>query len=165
MNNCINEFALCLEEDEENYCTASGRCLFEEDIETVQSLSDAIDDYSKCFSSILKLSSRLSYTAYVIHNKSDESTIEVLSLLKRYSILLYESRMRILEDDSLDTLIYTFNSEVQKWLNEQFLYTSIRNTQLFSLQSLHADLQTIEMALGLCVIEPSKDESLCELFF
>lgn len=134
--------------------------------ETVLNLIDTIDDCAKDHESLLKVSSKLSYAAHTINRNNEEELIEVLPVVKRFSLLLHEFQDKILSDNTIRDLTCTFTHEVQKW----FRYRFLRDEYPFSLpvqyQSILADMNTIEICLGVCMLPVQCDnDSLDDLFF
>jgi len=125
-----------------------------------QSVIDAIDDCMASQQSISKVCSRISYAADMI-NKCDIHRLEILPELKRFALLVYEFQDRILVETDILTLVCSYMKVVKDWLHEIVLDNVINNR----IESMKADLSTLEMALGVCVIEPSFEENLSDIFF
>lgn len=134
--------------------------------EAVLSLINTIDDCAKDHKSLLKVSSKLSYAAHTINKNNEEERIEVLPVVKRFSFLLYEFQDKILHDSTTRDLACTFTHEVQKWFRYRFLGDEYPFSPPVQYQSILADMNTIEMGLGVCMLPIySENDSLDDLFF
>lgn len=171
MRTCIKDPIPCIGRDcrDLNLHGKLALCCREEiqdEKETVLNLIDTLDDCAKNHESLLKVSSKLSYAAHTINKNNEKDLIEVLPVIKRFSLLLHEFQDKILSDSTIRDLTCTFTHEVQKW----FRYRFLRDEYPFSLpvqyQSILADMNTIEMGLGVCMIPVyGDDDSLDDLFF
>lgn len=143
----------CREEIEDEYLIAQG-------------VLDAIDEYSSTHNAIMRICSRISYASDVINKHADLNRSEVLPELKRFAILIYECIGRILEDNNLLQLLHSFMQVIRNWFNHSFmqLYAHSDASGVFT-DSIKSDLQTLEMALGVCVLFPSMDDNMDDIFF
>ena len=66
-----------------------------DEIEIVQNIIDAIDDYQQTFHSIIRISSKLSYGAHVLNDMKDEERLEIFRISKRFSHLIYDFQEKI----------------------------------------------------------------------
>lgn len=166
MKKCIKSPQTCLGRDSQNHCQFKLCCKEEiqDEIEIAQNVIDAINDCSPNKESLLKVSSTLSYAAQVINKNEEEERIEVLPIIHRFSVLIHEFQEKILLDTDITNLACSFSNELQKWFRLHFLEGVEHNFALVQRQSILADINTIEMALGLCMIEDCSD-SLDDLFF
>jgi hypothetical protein len=171
MKTCIQQGSACIGRDCRELA-ANGNfslcCLEEirEEKEIVQNIIDAIEDCAQGEESLLKISSKLSYGAQVINTNQDEELMEVLPLVSRFSMLLYEFKEKILSEHSIAELACTFTNEIKGWFSYKFLAELYPLQNPVPLQSICADMNTIEMALGVCMLEEYWDESdLDDLFF
>lgn len=135
-----------------------------DEIEIVQNIIDTIDDYAKDIKKLYKVSSKLSYAAHVINNRGDEDLCEILNIAKRFSMLLHEFQEKIVNDYTISDLALSFTNELQKWFSQHFLKESNIFSDDINLPSIIADMSTLEMALGVCMIDHSS-ECLDDLFF
>ncbi|MDX1295779.1 MAG: hypothetical protein R3302_05920 [Sulfurimonadaceae bacterium] len=135
-----------------------------EEKELALSIIDAIEDCNLQEAHLLRISSKLSYAADVINKNNDHELIEILPVIKRFSLLLFEYRDKILNDSSVSDLTCSFVQVVKGWFASYFL-TSSQTYQTTNLrQSILADIATVEMVLGVCMLD--HDESLIDdLFF
>lgn len=144
-------------------------CCLEEIIaekEIVQNIIDTIEDCVQGQESLLKISSKLSYGATVINSNKDEELMEMLPLVKRFSLLIYEFKEKILNEHTIAELTCSFTNEIKGWFTYKFLAEAYPHQAPIQLQSINADMSTIEMALGVCMLEEYWDESdLDDLFF
>lgn len=136
-----------------------------EEKETVLGLIDTIDDWSRDQASLLKVSCRLSYAAHTINKNGEEELIEVLPVVKRFSLLMHEFQEKILNDKTTGELVRTFTHELQRWFRYRFLKEEHPCEHAVAYQSILADMNTIEMGLGVCMLFEEFDDSLDELFF
>jgi len=171
MQKCIQRASRCIGRDCRELA-ANGNfalcCLEEikEEKEIVQNIIDTIEDCVQGQESLLKISSKLSYAAQIINTNQDEELIEVLPLVNRFSMLLYEFKEKILNEHSIAELACTFTNEIKGWFSYKFLAEVYPLQNPVLLQSISADMNTIEMALGVCMLEEYWDESdLDDLFF
>ena len=166
MNECIKNTTICVGRDSRELSTRI--CCLEE-IEAEQEIAlnivDTIDDCRRDKDSLLRVSSRLSYGAHVINDNGEEARLAVLPIIKRFSQLLYEFQDKILQDKTVGDLIYSFAHELQRWFSYHFLETSSTIQHPVQHQSISADINTIEIALGVCMILTADDASLDDLFF
>lgn len=168
---CIKGPAPCIGRDCRDLKLRKGQVLccreeIQDEKDTVLNLIDTIDDCAKDHKSLLRVSSKLSYAAHTINKNGEDDLIEVLPVIKRFSLLLHEFQEKILNDKSISDLTCTFTHEVQKW----FRYRFLRDEYPFSLpvqyQSILADMNIIEMGLGVCMLPVHCDnDSLDDLFF
>lgn len=142
-------------------------CLEEirEEKEIVQHIIDTIDDCVQDQDNLLKVSSKLSYGAHIINTNGDEELIEVLPIIKRFSLLIYEFKEKILNEHCITELTCSFTNEIKAWLAFKFLAETYPHQYPVLLQSISADMNTIEMALGVCMLEIYDESSLDDLFF
>lgn len=169
MKTCIRRTSTCIGRDCKEL-TANRNlalcCLEEikEEKEIVQNIIDTIDDCVQGQESLLKISSKLSYGANIINTNGDDELIEVLPLINRFSMLLYEFKEKILNEGCITELACSFTNEIKGWFSYKFLAEAYPQQSPVFFQSINADMSTIEMALGVCMIEAS-DDSLDDLFF
>jgi hypothetical protein len=170
MNKCTKSPETCLGRDCRDLPIRSNIeiCCREELLEekaVVQNVIDAIDDCSIDQESLLKISSKLSYATHIINTNGDDELIEILPLIKRFSSLLYEFKEKILSEHSISDLACSFTNEIKSWFSYHFLAETYPNQHPVLKQSIIADMNTIEMALGICMIETYDESSLDDLFF
>lgn len=170
MKKCIKSHDTCLGRDCRDLDNSSNIkiCCREEVLEekaVVQNVVDAIDDCSINQESLLNISSKLSYATHIINTNGDDELIEVLPLIKRFSLLLYEFKEKILKEHSISDLTCSFTNEIRAWLSYQFLAEIYPKQHPVLIQSITADMNTIEMALGVCMLETYDESSLDDLFF
>ncbi len=134
--------------------------------DTVLNLIDTIDDCAKDHKGLLNVSSKLSYAAHTINKNGEEDLIEILPVVKRFSLLMYEFQDKILSDKTISDLTCTFTHEVQKWFRYRFLKEEYPFSLPVQYQSILADMNIIEMGLGVCMLPTHYDsDSLDDLFF
>ncbi len=164
---CINDSEPCIGRDCRDLNGVIKLCCREEikeEKEIVQNLIDALEDYDYSKHSLQRVSSKLSYAATVINRNNEKELEDVLPVVKRFSLLLYEFQEKILHDRTTSDITSSFVSELKKWFSYRFLQELSSFEHPVHVQSITADINTIEMALGLCMIE-EPDESLDDLFF
>lgn len=135
-----------------------------DEIEIAQGVVDSIDDYLTP-ESMLTVCSRISYATAVIHKGWSADVDQTMMLFKRFSVLVYEYRNRILEDDNRMKLYLSFTNIVKKWFMVAILHDNHTYLPENYLDSINADLQTLEMALGVCVLPELEESDLDDLFF
>ncbi len=169
MKKCIKMTRICAGRECRDLSEAFRHCCreeIEEEKHIVLSLIDAIDDCTNCESSLTTVSSRLSYASNVIYHNNDDAIKEVMPIIRRFSTLLYESKEKILTDSTLTELTFSFVQEIKAWFSYTFLREMYPFQKFVQPQSIAADISTIEMALGICMIEePEEDFALDDLFF
>jgi len=169
MKNCLREPKACIGRDCRDIKVngVASLCCREEIMEEqslVQSIVDSIDDCSKDINSLQKISSKLSFAAHIINHNGNEELIEILPILKRFSLLMYEYKETIVDDCTTGNLFCSFIQEVKKWLTDSFLVEYSFNNSLTQRASMISDITTIEMTLGVCMIDEYSD-SIDDLFF
>lgn len=170
MKTCIQRTSICLGRDCREL-SANGNfalcCLEEikEEKEIVQNIIDSIDDCVQGQESLLKISSKLSYGANIINTNGDDELIEVLPLINRFSMLIYEFKEKILNEHGIAELACSFTNEIKGWFAYKFLAEIYPQQSPVLLQSINADMSTIEMALGVCMLDIYDESSLDDLFF
>ncbi len=170
MIKCVKNDLKCIGRDSREFsiCSMNKLCCRDEirdEIELAQCIVDAIDDCSKDQNSLINVSSKLSYAASVINKNDEENLMEVLPIVQRFSLLMYEYKEKILSDFTTSELVCSFTHELKKWFSYSFLDDEVNcqlNTQR---QSILADINTVEMALGSCMMVQENTESLDDLFF
>jgi len=169
MKQCIKAPNICLGRDSRELSTRCNiqlccRDEIKEEKEIVQNIIDTIDYCSRDISGLLRISSKFSYGSTVINSNKDEGLAEVLSVVRRFSLLIYEFQDKIIHDSIIGDLSFSFISELQRWFEYQFLNTTSSTNFPVQRASILSDINTIEMALGVCIIEDNTD-SLDDLFF
>ncbi len=168
MKQCIKEDRSCLGRDCREFSNVISLCCYEEvkeEKEVVQNLIDAIEDCNHSKESLHKICSQLSYAASIINHNNEEELQEIFPIVKRFSLLLYEFQEKILHDHTIGDIVYSFVNELHKWFSYRFLSGVTPFEHPVQYQSIVADINTIEMALGICMIENYDDDSLDDLFF
>ncbi|MDD5717982.1 MAG: hypothetical protein PHW64_09330 [Sulfuricurvum sp.] len=165
-NKCINEYSRCIGREK---FPINGKIIcckvhIEDELFIAQSVIDAIDDCSATKFSIERVCSRISFASDAISIHKDDDR-EVLHEFKRFALLIYEHRKRIIDEKEHLDLVCSFVNVVKNWFNYSFLNNSCRDTILNTLDSIKADLSTLEMALGVCLFIPSYPENLDDIFF
>lgn len=167
MKQCINDPVECIGRDCRDLSQAIKLCCREEikeEKEIVQNLIDAIEDCDYSKQSLQRVGSKLSYAASIINKNDENELMDILPVVKRFSLLLYEFQDKIQYDSTIGNIACSFISELKKWFSYRFLQEFSSFEHPVQAQSITADLNTIEMALGVCMIEVS-DDSLDDLFF
>ncbi|PHR56384.1 MAG: hypothetical protein COA44_08490 [Arcobacter sp.] len=170
MEVCIKSSRHCLGRDSKSLSTKEHQkiCCKEEIVEEkyiAQNIIDCIDDCSNIHESILNLSSKLSYASHVINTNNDHNLLEIIPVIKRFSFLLYEFKEKILNDNTISELTCSFARDIRTWFAYQFLRENYPYAHPVNKQSILADINTIEMALGVCAIVEFDEASLDSLFF
>jgi hypothetical protein len=166
-NLCIATKKLCIGR-EKVACNIPAPCCqteIAEEKELALSIIDAIDDCDMKEAHLLRVSSKLSYAADVINKNNEHELIEILPVIKRFSLLLFEYRDKILNDTSINELTCSFVHVVKGWFSSYFLtdrHAYHRPTNLR--QSILADIATVEMVLGVCMLDHDEAQ-IDDLFF
>lgn len=161
---------LCIGRDSRDFIIGKTRVCCKEEIkeekEIVQTIIDTIDDYSKDSHSLQKVSCKLSYGAHVINHNNDPELLQILPIIKRFAQLIYEFQEKILHDSTIGELTCSFTHEIKRWFGYHFLQQHGAYHHPVQVQSIIADMDTVEMALGVCMIAAAADDDcLDDLFF
>ena len=167
MKKCIKTPELCLGRDCQDFSQPDLCCKEEikEEIAIAQNVVDAISDCTRNKESLQHISSKLSYAAQVINKNQEEERIEVFPIIRRFSVLIYEFQDKILHDTTIADLTCSFSNELQRWFTQHFLNSTEHNFLPVQKESILADINTIEMALGVCILDTYDESSLDDLFF
>ena len=166
---CIKESAACIGRDCRDITTINGVkiCCLEEiqgERDIAQNIVDCIDDYVRDQDSLLRVSSKLSFAAHTINHNQEEELLAVLPIIKRFSQLLHEFQDKIMHDQTIGDLTCSFVHELQRWFSYRFLEAASDFEHPAHYKSIVADINTVEMALGICMLD-APDSSLDDLFF
>ncbi len=166
MKKCIQSTNSCIGRDCRDFSALSLCCKeeIEDERAIAQNVVDAISDCSRDKYSIQNVSSKLSYAAQVINRSVEEERMEVFPIIQRFSVLIYEFQDKILHDTTIADLTCSFSNELQKWFSQHFLKSPEFELIPIQRQSIISDINTIEMALGVCMIE-TPEETLDDIFF
>lgn len=170
MKKCIKSNLKCIGRDSREFSIFGMKklcCLDEikDEIDIAQCIVDAINDCSKDYSSLINVSTKLSYASSVINKNNEDNLMEVLPIVQRFSLLMYEYKEKILSDCTIGEIVCSFTHELQKWFNYSFLDEEVSYKLDSQRQSIVADINTVEMALGSCMMVYENTESLDDLFF
>ena len=130
-----------------------------------QNVVDAIEDCSPTHQSLSRVCSRISYAADTIDKGQDSARQEVLGELKRFALLVYQNKERILDEKEILSLVCSFVQVVKSWFTHSVLKENFFRTAENHVDSIKADLAMLEMALGFCVLMPACEEDLDAIFF
>lgn len=130
-----------------------------------QSVIDAIEDCSATKYSIERVCSRISFAADTIDNCQEDDREEIFPEFKRFALLTYQNRERILEENEILNLVFSFVNVVKNYFHQSFMSNNLYYRASNTIDSIKADLYTIEMALGICVLMPYNEETLDDIFF
>lgn len=168
MVKCLEKNIICVGRDYRVFSNGSfvrSCCINEinEEIELVQTIVDIIDDCSVDFKNLKRLSSRLSYAAHTINKNNDYALMEMFPVINRFATLIYEYKDKIVHDSDIRQLAMSFTMELKKWFQQKFLFsTEILNIEIIQ-KSILVDINTIEMSLGICMID--FDDDFDDMFF
>lgn len=172
MLKCIDGIESCVGRDYkelQNGSLVKVCCMVEitEEIELVQTIIDIIDDCLIDFDKLKRLSSKLTYATHTINKNSDDALVLMFNYINRFSNLIYEYHDRIISDSDICQLVKSFTKELKKWLQHKFLYLSEYGDIEMIEKSISADINTIEMLLGICMVESSEsfDDDFDDMFF
>lgn len=137
----------------------------EDEYSIVQGVIDAIEDCSATKCSIERVCSRISFAADAIDKYEKSDRKEILPEFKRFALLTYQNRERILEENEMLNLVCSFVHVVKNWFNQSFMSNNLHNCASNTIDSIKADIYTLEMALGVCVLMPYNEEMIDDIFF
>lgn len=163
---CINSNKPCLGRDKIEYMGYQICCKEEicEEIHLALSIVDAIEDCRLNEQHILAVASKLSFAAHII-NKNDEAELfDMMPVVHRFALLIFEYRKKILTDELTAKMTCSFAQLLKQWFYHYFVEPEHAALQSNRVASLQADMQSIEMALGVCMIAQNNSE-LDDLFF
>ena len=170
MKKCVTTDEICLGDDCQEYTDKPtlASCRREEikdEQYLIQNLIDMIDDCRCEIEYLQKYSSKLSYAAQIINKNINNELTEILSVIQRSSLLIYEYAEKIIQSSDISELIKSFSGELKKWLIDHFLTDT--HCTLYSVQvpSIVSDISTIEMALGVCMLSDVCEDPLESMFF
>lgn len=164
---CIkNKKSRCILRDK----VATGSCMhccldeMEDEKEIFQSVIDVIEDFYPHKNMLDNLSNRLSFMADAVCVGQNYELQELFMIMKQLSIVLHEYQERLLEDEGILALVVSYFHVISDWLKNTFFLQTVDVVENYY-DSLKADFQSIEMALGFCVIDEDYEEALDDLFF
>lgn len=166
---CIKNSTECIGRDSREITAINGAkvCCLEEiqsEKDIAQNIVDSIEDCRRDKDSLLRVSSKLSFAAHTINHNEEEELLTVLPTTKRFSLLLYEFQDKIVHDQTIGDLTCSFVHELQKWFSYRFLEETSSFEHPAHYKSIVADINTVEMALGVCMLE-TPESCLDDLFF
>lgn len=164
---CINKSHTCIGKEKFpiNGKMACCKEQMEDEYLIVQSVIDAIEDCSATKCCIERVCSRISFAADTIDKCEENNSKEILSEFKRFALLTYQNRERILEESETLNLVCSFVHVVKNWFNQSLMSNNLHNCVSNTIDSIKADIYTLEMALGVCVIMPYDEEMIDDIFF
>lgn len=136
-----------------------------EEKEVIQSTVDAIEDFFPSSTMLRNVATKLSFVANTMNTTNDKELEELLLVVKQLTFILHEYSQQILNDGDITTLVSSHLSVISEWFKSTFLQESTFYQTLNYNDSIKADLQTIEMALGISEIDFDEYGDLDDLFF
>lgn len=130
-----------------------------------QSVVDAIEDCHPSSQGISRVCTRISYAADAINKCCDVNRLEVLPELKRFALLVFENKERVLVEKEMLILVCSYLNVVKNWFRQSMLHEDFMTITNNCIESMKADLRTLEMALGICVLPSLLEESIDDIFF
>lgn len=168
MEKCIKDYGFCIQRDGKDYRKLIHKCCLDEvreDQEIVQNVMDTLSDGKMCPNSLKRIASKLSYASNLLNHNNESDLLEIMPLLKRYAVILFEFTDKILNDNNIYNLIKSLNIELEKWFELRFMNANHYLADSGLNKSIISDIQTVEMSLGMCVLEQSCEDSIEDLFF
>ena len=165
---CIrNEHTSCILRDKvaTRYCMSCCKDDMEEEKDIIQSAMDVLDDFYPSEIMIDSVSNRLSYLANTVNTGNNSDLKELFIIIKQFSLILHEHKERILQESDLMSLVMSYFSVIDEWLQSTFFEedSSQRSDNYYA--SIKADFQSIEMALGISAMVEENYADLDDLFF
>ena len=147
------------------YCMSCCLDDVEEEKEAIQSAVDAIDDFFPSSTMLRHVATKLSFVANVMSCNQDSELKELLYIVKQLTFILHEYSEQILNNRDIMTLISSYLTIIGAWFENTFLLegSSVQATNYTD--SIKADFQTIEMALGISNDDTDVYDDLDDLFF
>ena len=169
LEHCLISEKTCLGREKSIACKTPICCIEESNDEREMALNiiDTIDTISASGfeeAYMVRLSSKLSYAADTINKNSQDELMSILPIIKRFALLLFEFRKKIIIDKSLSNVVYSFTQVIKGWFSNYFICDNYLHTTKNLSESRQIDLQSIELALELCAL-PEHDNSLDDIFF
>lgn len=150
---------------------ATGFCMsccvddMEEDRYIIQSALDAIDDFHPSDTMLIEVNNKLSYMANAVTIGENSDLREIFIIIKQLAVILYEFKEKILNDEDILFLVTSYFHVIYEWLETTFISdeSSMKTGNYY--ESIKADFQSIEMALGVSPIVEADYGDLDDLFF
>lgn len=178
MNNVMqinNQEVFCIREKDRKCLlrdkVASTYCMhcclddIKEEKEVIQSAVDAIDDFQPNDIMIRHVSTKLSFIANTMSTGKNNDLKELLHILKQLAAILHEHSEKILASEDITMLVTSYLNVIRDWLESTFLSETVSSQAENYTDSIRADFQSIEMALGICMIDEDVYDDLDDLFF
>lgn len=137
----------------------------EEEKEVVQSAVDAIDDFFPSTTMLRHVATKLSFVANTMSSSNDSELEELLYIVKQLTVVLHEYSQEILNNQDITMLVSSYLSVIGEWFEYRFIKEepSLRASNYND--SIRADFQSIEMALGISKVDFEEYGDLDDLFF
>lgn len=133
--------------------------------EVIQNTIDAIDDFFPSSTMLQHVSTKLSFTANIMNSSNNSELQELLHIIKQLAAILHEYPEQILNNPDIMTLVSSYLNIIRDWFDDTFISeTSSLQANNYT-DSIRADFQSIEMALGISDIEDDYCDDLDDLFF
>ncbi len=137
----------------------------EEEKEVIQSAIDAIDDFFPSETMLRHVATKLSFVANTMNSSKDPELEELLHIIRQLTVILYEYSEKILNDADITILVSSYFSIISEWFDNTFIKEASSMKANNYTDSIRADFQTIEMALGISEVDFDKYDDLDDLFF
>ena len=166
--NCIrNSDKKCILRDKvaSSYCMSCCHDDIAEEKEAIQIAVDAIDDFFPSSMMLRHVATKLSFISNIMNCSKDSELKELLYIVKQLTFVLHEYSEQILHDSDMMILISSYLTIIGEWLENSFLLEDSSEQVINYADSIRADFQTIEIALGISSVDTDVYEDLDDLFF
>ena len=147
------------------YCISCCLDDITEEREIIQNTVDALDDFQPNEVMLRHLSTKLSFAANTVNTTKDSELKELLHILKQLAAILHEYSEQILNSKDITMLVVSYLNVIRDWLESSFLSEAVSSRVNNYTDSIRADFQSIEMALGLGMVDEDIYDNLDDLFF
>jgi len=165
---CIrNKHSHCILRDKIafKYCMNCCKDDMEDEKELIQTAVDAIEDFYPSELMLTHVSTKLSFVANTVQVGNNSDLKELFIIIKQLVVILHEYREAILNSNDIMRLVSSYLSVIGEWLENTFLSDTFSAQTNNYHDSIKADFQSIEMALGLGAICEEDYGDLDDLFF
>ncbi len=166
--NCIkNKDQTCLLRDKVASTYCMNCCLDDiaEEKEVIQNAVDALDDFYPSELMLRHVSTKLSFVAHTINTTNNPDLKELLHIVQQLACILHEYSEQILNSEDITMLVSSYLNGIRDWFEFTFLSKTIGSQASNYNDSIRADFQSIEMALGISIINEDIYDDLDDLFF
>ena len=137
----------------------------EDDKEIIQNAVDAIDDFAPNAHMLLHVSAKLSYMANTLSMLNYREYSDIFVILKQLVVILHEKAQNITECDDIMMLVSSYLEIIREWLYDTFIIEKDFDQFNNNHDSIVADFESIQYALGLNAIPLEEIDDIDDLFF